>query len=91
MPTDQATINLSAGARAALRDGDYVGAIRIVRQEHAVGLKSAKLAVDKVIASDALLTALFAERRTRLRRTLWICSGVAVALAYLAWRFFERG
>ena len=88
MPTDQAAISLSSDALAALRQGREIEAIRIVRRDHLTGLKEAKLAVDKVIASDPRLTALVAERRARLRRTVWICFGIAAALAYVAWRLF---
>jgi len=66
---------------SALQNGRMIDAVKIVREVHGVGLKEAKDAVDRYIASDSLLRSRFDAARAEVRKgvRLW-----AIALAMLA-------
>jgi ribosomal protein L7/L12 len=68
-------------AVSALQNGRMIDAVKIVRAAHGVGLKEAKDAVDRYIASDSLLRGRFEAARAEVRKAvrLW-----AIALAMLA-------
>jgi ribosomal protein L7/L12 len=69
------------GAVSALQNGRMIDAVKIVREAHGGGLKEAKDAVDRYIASDSLLRSRFEAARAEARKgvRLW-----AIALAMLA-------
>ncbi|MGB8434163.1 MAG: ribosomal protein L7/L12 [Burkholderiales bacterium] len=69
------------GAVSALQNGRMIDAVKIVRLAHGVGLKDAKDAVDRYVASDPLLRSRFEAARAEARKgvRLW-----AIALAMLA-------
>jgi len=67
-------------AVSALQNGKMIDAVKIVRQAHGGGLKEAKDAVDRYIASDSLLRGRFEAARAESRRSLRLW---AVALALL--------
>ncbi len=69
------------GAVSALQNGKMIDAVKIVREAHGVGLKEAKEAVDRYIASDSLLRSRFDAARAEVRKgvRLW-----AIAFAMLA-------
>jgi ribosomal protein L7/L12 len=70
-------------AALALRRGNKIEAIRIVRREANLDLKDSKDAVDAAIASDPALQANFAAVGTARRRRalLWIASFFVIAAA----------
>jgi len=70
---------LPLAAVAALQSGKFVEAVRIVRETRRVGLKDAKEAVDRYIASEPLLRSRIEAGRAERRRNalLW---GIALAL-----------
>lgn len=68
-----------AAAVTALQGGRFIEAVRIVREARGIGLRDAKVAVDRYVASDPLLRDRIAARRAEQRRNalLW---GIALAL-----------
>lgn len=68
-------------AVSALQNGKMIDAVKIVRAARGVGLKEAKDAVERYIASDSLLRSRFEAARAEVRKgvRLW-----AIAFAMLA-------
>ncbi len=80
---------LPAQAIAALRQGNKIEAIKIVRAERGLGLKEAKDAVDAYAGQDPQLKAAFAASSARSKRSLgWIVAASVAAL--IAWLVFAR-
>jgi len=66
-------------AVTALQGGKFIEAVRIVREAHGIGLKDAKDAVDRFVASEPLIRSRIEAVRSERRRNalLW---GIALAL-----------
>ncbi len=66
-------------AVAALQNGKFIEAVKIVRQARGIGLKDAKDTVDSYVASEPLVRSRLAAARAETRRSalLW---GIALAL-----------
>jgi len=73
-PLPQSATKLSTAAQLALRQGNKIEAIKILREERNLGLKDAKDLVDQYIASHPELQAQFAAAQAAgLRRVLgWL-------------------
>ncbi|MEZ5465310.1 MAG: ribosomal protein L7/L12 [Lysobacteraceae bacterium] len=88
----QSDIKLPLKAMLALRDGDMIGAVREYRQQHAVGLKTAKDAIDAYLLGDPLLQRQFDEAAAQRRGQVWgrtlsvLAVLMLVAAAFVAWR-----
>ena len=70
---------------AALRKGQKIEAIKILRQESGIGLKEAKDSVDRYVLSDPLLRRPMhlAQEKSRRGCLLWLIVGIALrASAY---------
>ncbi|MGH7167721.1 MAG: ribosomal protein L7/L12 [Nitrospiraceae bacterium] len=68
---------------AALRKGQKIEAIKILRQEWGIGLKEAKDSVDRYVQSDPLLqrSMQMAQAESRRGCLLWLVVGIALAAA----------
>lgn len=66
-------------AVTALQGGKFIDAVRIVREARGIGLKEAKDAVDRFVASEPLIRSRIEAIRSERRRNalLW---GIALAL-----------
>lgn len=80
------TPTLSARAEAALRNGNKIEAIKIIREELGLGLKEAKDLVDAYEAADPVLKSRLESKSVNVKRgpLLIFLAGV---LAILFWAF----
>ena len=79
-------VKLPDAAKLALRQGNKIEAIKIVREAAGLGLKEAKDVVEAATAADPMLRAEMegAVQRARPRLLLWIVGAVVIAgLIYL--------
>ena len=76
------SVPLSPSAIAALHDGNKLEAIKIVREEHNIGLKEAKGAVEAYVRTQPALesTLAAAQARTKQSALLWLVVLVGLGL-----------
>lgn len=83
---EQSRNSLSAAALAALRQGNKIEAIKLVRREKGLELKDAKDLVETYVRADPDLQASLASTQSGMvRRALWWLAAIAavVAAAYV--------
>ena len=81
---------LSVDAIAALRRGDKIEAIKLVRHERNIGLKEAKDAVEEFVGSRPDLQSALADAQGEGKRSAVVWIAVLVGLAILAYYFLVR-
>ena len=77
-------------AVAALQEGKFIEAVRIVRQARGIDLKDAKAAVDRYVASDPLVRDRIAAIRSERRRRVLFWGVVLALLARLGAYYLAR-
>ena len=81
---------MSAAAVSALRRGNKIDAIKIVREERNIGLKEAKDAVEDYLRNDPALQSSLAASQANAKRAALRWLAVLVGLAILAYYFLTR-
>lgn len=74
---------------AALSQGKKIDAIKILREERGLGLKDAKEAVDRFVASDPSLRARLDTVAAESRRSLMTYAGVLLGLLVVVYVFLR--
>jgi ribosomal protein L7/L12 len=90
-PHASTEVQLPSAAVAALRQGNKIEAIKIVRQERGIGLKEAKDAVDLYLQADPLLQSKFAAAQAGSKRSCLLWLTILVALALIGYYLFSKG
>ena len=85
-----ATPGLSAAAVAALRRGNKIEAIKLVREERNIGLKEAKDAVEDHMRTQPDLQSALANAQGEAKRSAVVWIAVLAGLAVLAYYFFAK-
>jgi len=81
---------LSAAAIAALRRGNKIEAIKLVRMELNIGLKEAKDAVEDFVKGQPELQSALAEAQGEAKRSAVVWIAVLIGLAVLAYYFLAK-
>ena len=81
---------ISTAAVAALRRGNKIEAIKIVRHERNIGLKEAKDAVEDYVESQPALKTALAEAQGETKRSAVVWIAVLAGLAILAYYFLSK-
>jgi hypothetical protein len=76
-------------AIAALHKGNKIEGIKIVRQELDIGLKEAKDAVERYLASQPTLQSAFAAQQSEVKRRVLIWLAAIIGLAIVTCRWFS--
>ena len=81
---------LSAAAVAALRRGNKIEAIKLVREERNIGLKEAKDAVEDHVRTQPDLQSALADAQGEAKRSTVVWIAVLIGLAVLAYYFLAK-
>lgn len=81
---------LPAAAIAALRRGNKIEAIKLVREERNIGLKEAKDAVEDHVKTQPDLQSALANAQGEAKRSAVVWIAVLVGLAVLAYYFYAK-
>ncbi len=81
---------LSNAAISALRQGNKIEAIKIVRMEQNIGLKEAKDAVEDYVRSHPALEASLATAQAGTKRSALVWLAVLVVLVLLGYQFLVK-
>ena len=81
---------LSTAAVSALRLGNKIEAIKIVREERNIGLKEAKDAIEDYLKDQPALQASFAATQTEVKRSALLWFGALIVFALFVYYFLAR-